>query len=67
MTDSKEKNFNPLKPFDITFDEDASMYDNMPYVRDISLCNKESVRTESGNIFKFYTYTFKEPCEIGGE
>ena len=67
MMETNEKHFSPIEPFDITFGVNASMYDNMPYIRDISLCGEESVRIESGNIYKFYTYALKEPCIIGGE
>lgn len=49
--------------FELTLDDKKQMYDKLPYVRDINLCNKESIRHISGNIIKFYQYNvtnFKE-------
>ena len=45
-----------LRPFDLTLVEDTSMYDNLPYQRDPSLCNADAIAIESGNVLKFYRY-----------
>ncbi|MCR5792741.1 MAG: hypothetical protein K6G65_06200 [Lachnospiraceae bacterium] len=50
-----------LHPFDQSLNFDASMYDNLPYKRDITLCNADTVALWSGNIFKFFRCTEAEP------
>ena len=50
--------------YELTIDEKRQMYDKMPYVRDINLCSKESIRYVSGNIIKVYHYNITKVKEI---
>lgn len=43
--------------FEITLDGNYNIYDKLPYIRDINLCSKDSIRRSSGNIIKFYQYS----------
>jgi hypothetical protein len=42
--------------YELNLDDKRQIYDKMPYVRDINLCNRESIRYVSGNIVKLYQY-----------
>lgn len=50
--------------YELTLDVKQQMYDKLPYVCDINLCNKESIRYLSGNIIKFYQYNVYDFKEI---
>lgn len=50
--------------FELSLDDKGHIYDKMPYVRDINLCNTESIRYVSGNIVKFYQYNITRLKEI---
>lgn len=67
MANSEEKKYTPILPFDITQGERIRMYDNMPYVHDVDLCNKDTVALESGNVLKFYRCAKQPPRYIGGD
>lgn len=67
MIEMNEKEYNPLLPYDITFGETLRLYDNMTYKRDMALCNADTVRIESGNVYKYYACLNKEPYKIGGD
>ncbi len=58
--------YEPLLPYDITYGENHDLYDNMRYVCDPILCNKEMVHIVSGNIIKYYECFPLEPLKIGG-
>jgi hypothetical protein len=66
MENLKLTNYEPLLPYDITRGEDHYLYDNMTYVCDLVLCNKDMVHMVSGNIIKFYDYLPATPLKIGG-
>jgi hypothetical protein len=51
----------PLMMYDKSLEENLTMYDEMPYVRDDSLCNRSTVRLVSGNIIKYYRYKLVDP------
>ena len=53
MADSKIK-YAPILPYDITYGEHHSMYDNMTYHKDNNVCNSSNIRMESGNVYKFF-------------
>ena len=52
-----------LRPYDALFDN-ITMYDKLPYDRDISLCGPESIALESGNIIKYFRCALNEPISI---
>lgn len=47
-------------PYDRNLEQDFSMYDRLPYNRDISLCNYDTLGLISGNIIKYYRYKLVE-------
>lgn len=61
------KKYTPLLPFDSTLNEDFSMYQSLPYIRDISLITDHSIRLESGNVYKFYRTSEQDACSVGGD
>lgn len=50
--------------YELSLNDKGHIYDKMPYVRDINLCNSESIRYISGNIVKFYRYNVAHIKEI---
>lgn len=50
--------------YELTLNEIGHIYDKMPYVRDINLCNNESIKYVSGNIVKYYRYNMIQMKEI---
>lgn len=57
--------YTPILPFDITFGESFAIYQQMTYKQDKDLCGIESIRIESGNVYKYYTLTETKPVKIG--
>lgn len=53
-----------VRLYDHKLDDNLTMYDKLPYNRDISLCGAGSVRMESGNLVKYYSYEIKESKNI---
>jgi uncharacterized protein (DUF1919 family) len=51
-------------PYDSSLEENMPMYDNLPYICDVTLCNRDTINMESGNIIKYYRYTIGEAFEI---
>jgi hypothetical protein len=43
-------------PYDDALELNMSMYDKIPYIRDISLCSQENLILHSGNVIKYYQY-----------
>lgn len=43
-------------PYDTSLELNTSMYDKIPYERDISLCSQENLKIQSGNVIKYYRY-----------
>lgn len=41
-------------PYDTALENNFIMYDNLPYVRDVTICNKEYCEHMGGNIIKYY-------------
>lgn len=52
------------QPYDATLEENMSMYDKLPYKRNIDMCNASTLALISGNLVKFYRCTYDEPREI---
>lgn len=42
------------KPYDTTLEENISMYDKLPYKRNVDLCNISTLCLNSGNLVKYY-------------
>ena len=66
MADSDKIKYAPILPFDVTYGEHLSMYDNFVYHKDNNVCNLAHVCMESGNVYKFFRCTEQEPYLIGG-
>lgn len=60
MNTRKDKKTAPLKPYDDSMWDHWSMYDNVPYVRDMDLRAVNSLTKVSGNIIKSYRCMIKE-------
>lgn len=43
-----------LRPFEFTVPDTIAMYDNLPYSRDVNLCNQSAITLESGNVIKAF-------------
>jgi hypothetical protein len=43
-------------PYDSFLEDKRSMYDDMPYYRDINVCTAENIGLISGNVLKYYRY-----------
>lgn len=68
MADEKKQNeYVPILPFDGSYGHRTRMYDEMTYIRDSSLCNKDTVAMESGNVYKFYRCNIQEQKPVGGD
>ncbi|MFW5672898.1 MAG: hypothetical protein ACOCM8_11560, partial [Acetivibrio ethanolgignens] len=55
-----------LRPFDSSVNGDFSMYDKLPYKKDIDLCGPDKIAMESGNVIKFFRYTLKDTYQLTG-
>lgn len=53
-----------LRPYDASMEEPLTMYDHLPYRRDVSLCDAHSIALESGNILKYYRCAVKDARSI---
>lgn len=51
-------------PYDMSLEYRIDLYDKLPYVRDINLCNRETICLNSGNIIKYYRYKFIKTKEV---
>lgn len=51
-------------PYDTTLEHSFIMYDNMPYERDVSICNEEHLGLLGGNIIKYYRCNFLDNKRI---
>lgn len=60
----KENEKRQLKPFDGAPFSAEDMYSHLPYVKDIALCTKETIRLNSGNIIKYYSVGNEESVTI---
>lgn len=52
MTVDELRKLKDKGPYDITLEYRISLYDNMPYERDINICNRENLH--NGNLIKYY-------------
>lgn len=51
-------------PYDQSLEYTINLYDRLPYIRDVNLCNKENIKMHSGNIVKSYQCIITKPREI---
>lgn len=52
------------QPYDATLEENMSMYDKLPYKRNVDMCNASTLALESGNLVKYYRCAQQDPIEI---
>lgn len=64
MQDNIPKTSNPLIPYEFTVPYTINIYDNLPYIRDVDLCNRMGITIESGNIIKAYRYMPSSTYEV---
>ncbi len=55
------------KHYDSSLEFNITMYDRLPYDRDIQLCGRENVCISSGNVIKYYSYKDETPFVIGNQ
>lgn len=67
MQDTAMYSQTPMKLYDKTLEVNLTMYDNMPYKRDDSICNRSTVRLISGNIIKYYRCKFALPFVLDND
>ncbi|MFU0826771.1 MAG: DUF4258 domain-containing protein [Lachnoclostridium sp.] len=44
--------------------QECSIYDNMPYHRDINLCGPDKIGLVSGNVIKYYSYKLTDTFKV---
>ena len=54
MKDNNMNSLTHLRPFEFTVPDTIAMYDQLPYIRDVNLCNKNTLTLESGNVIKAF-------------
>lgn len=64
MSTNSDKTF-PILPFDITYGEQFTIYQQMKYKQDRDLSEKVGICKESGNVYKYYNAKEIEPFIIG--
>ena len=64
MSTNSDKNI-PILPYDITYGERITIYQQMQYIRDRDLSERVGIRKESGNIYKYYTAKDAKPIKVG--
>lgn len=55
----------PILPFDITYGERYTIYQQMQYKQDRDLSEKMGICMESGNICKYYNAKEVKPFKVG--
>lgn len=64
MNNNELRRLKDKGPYDYTLEEKISMYDLMPYNRDNTLCNGDTLGLISGNIIKYYRCKLVETVSI---
>ncbi|MEG2512814.1 MAG: hypothetical protein RSA52_06090 [Acetivibrio sp.] len=49
-----------MRPFDAASKDDISIYNKLPYFRDIELCPPEMITLVTGNVIKYFQYSIKD-------
>ncbi len=55
-----------LRPFDAANRDDFSMYNKLPYYRDIDLCTPEMITFVTGNVIKYFQYNVQSAFALSG-
>ena len=55
-----------LRPFDAANRDDFSMYNKLPYYRDIDLCTPEMITFVTGNVIKYFQYNVQGAFALSG-
>ena len=63
--EKEDKKYAPILPFDITFGESFTTYDNQVYHQDLEYITPDKVKMESGNVIKYYRCNDNQICRIG--
>ncbi|QHQ62623.1 hypothetical protein Ana3638_19090 [Anaerocolumna sedimenticola] len=64
MTSEELRKMKDKGPYENILDSSITMYDKMPYKRDITICGPETLVLISGNIVKYYRYKVVEAYHI---
>ncbi|MBU5333436.1 MAG: hypothetical protein E6600_14905 [Anaerocolumna aminovalerica] len=64
MTKEELRRLKDIGPYDTSLEDTFIMYDEMPYVKDISICSTDSIVLYSGNIIKSFAYKIGEAKKI---
>ncbi|MFA9462946.1 MAG: hypothetical protein ACERKN_01510 [Velocimicrobium sp.] len=55
-----------LRPFNAANRDDFSMYNKLPYFRDIDLCTQEMITLVTGNVIKYFECKIEETLPLCG-
>lgn len=64
MTKEELRKLKDKGPYDASLEDFFIMYDEMPYVKDISICTTDSIMLYSGNVIKSFAYKLGETKKI---
>ncbi|MCQ2505985.1 MAG: hypothetical protein MJ113_02270 [Lachnospiraceae bacterium] len=70
MSESTDKKYINLLPYEISAFDNFVIYDNAPFIdyhRRRSFLTAETINKESKNVVKYYSINTLEPVKIGGE
>jgi len=66
IIDSSSISKRKLRPFDAANHDDFSMYNKLPYYRDIDLCTQEMITFVTGNVIKYFQYNVQDTFALSG-
>lgn len=64
MTKEELRKLKDKGPYDASLEDFFKMYDEMPYVKDTSICTNDSIILYSGNIIKYFAYQLGDTKKI---
>ncbi|MDO5521567.1 MAG: hypothetical protein Q4G58_13830 [bacterium] len=50
--------------YDTSLEQQVTIYDQLPYQRNIAICGDDCIRAISGNVVKYATYKQQDPKEV---
>ncbi len=50
--------------YDSSLEENITLYDNLPYTRNLAVCGNDCIRMFSGNVVKYATYNELDVKEV---
>lgn len=56
MTKEELRKLKDEGPYDKSLEDYFMLYDNMPYVKDTSICTNDVIKLYSGNVIKSFAY-----------